>query len=48
MTGAGKTHTMFGSTTKTKSGTIFEPGIANLAILDLFIPFIEDTTEYHS
>jgi hypothetical protein len=45
MTGAGKTHTMFGSTTKSKQ---FEPGIANLAINDLFVPFVEDDKEYNS
>jgi len=38
MTGAGKTHTMFGSTKRRTNSTksVHEPGIANLAIEELF------------
>ena len=48
MTGAGKTHTMFGSMTRGRSGAgnNFEPGIANLAIEDLFVPYTENGVEY--
>ena len=40
MTGAGKTHTMFGS----NKGQSFSPGIANLAIDDLFVTGTDGST----